>query len=168
MDLLDHNYPLFGFENRQIPELLSWIKTPSDLGYWAGNTFKKGLSPLIFSRHLERKDLTARMMVDTENRLLAYGEIVKMSSRLCSFCRIAIRPDARGSGLGKKFCGSLIEWVKFAPGHEEIMLNTLSSNHAALACYTGIGFKMISRKKKARLVDGIKQDIIKMNYLIRK
>ena len=168
MDILDHNYPLFAFENRQIPELLSWIETPSDLGYWAGNTFKEGLSPLIFSRHLERKDLTARMMLDTENRLLAYGEIVKMSSRLCSFCRIAIRPDARGSGLGKKFCRSLIELVKSAPGYEEIMLNTLSSNHAALACYTGLGFKIISRKKRARLLDGIKQDIIKMNYIIRK
>ena len=36
-------------------------------------------------------------------------EVVKMAE-VCSFCRIAIRPDARGFGLGKKFCGSLIEW----------------------------------------------------------
>ena len=168
METLNHNHQLFSFERRKIPELLSWIKTPSDLSYWAGNTFKEGLSPSKFSGHLARKDLNARMMVDTENKLLAYGEVVKMSSKLCSFCRIAIRPDARGFGLGKKFCCSLIEWVKSVQVHEEVMLNTLSSNHAALACYTGVGFKMVSRKKKARLVDGIKQDIIKMNYSIRR
>ena len=62
------------------------------------------------------------MMVDTENRLLAYGgcknelEIVLLLPN-CNSSRY------KRFWSGQKVLPFLIEWVKSAPGHEEIMLN---------------------------------------------
>ena len=89
MDLLNHNYQLFAFEARQIPELLSWIKTPSDLGYWAGNTFKEGLSPLIFAIPLFPDDVIHfnDVLLDSIQQASPFFTTNHFKSQSCIACK---------------------------------------------------------------------------------
>jgi ribosomal protein S18 acetylase RimI-like enzyme len=156
--------PLVPFQKSWTPEILSWVSSPTDLVLWSGSTFPKGLSTSLFLRHLQRSDLNAIAQLDPTGKLLCYGEVVRMSARRCSFCRIIVRPDSRGLGLGKAFCQQLLDWCILQRGYTEVILNTLGNNQQALSCYQSIGFTITSRKKKARMVGGIKQDLIQLHY----
>jgi ribosomal protein S18 acetylase RimI-like enzyme len=155
---------LLPFQKTWIPEILSWISSPTDLVLWSGNTFPRGLSSSLFLKHLDRADLTSIAQLDPQEKLLCYGEVVRMSASRCSFCRIIVRPDSRGLGLGKAFCQQLLHWSLQNRGYTEVILNTLGNNQKALSCYQSIGFTIASRKKKTRLVGGIKQDLIQLHY----
>ncbi len=156
--------PLVPFQKSWTPEILSWVSSPTDLVLWSGSTFPKGLSISLFLRHLQRSDLNAIAQLDPTGKLLCYGEVVRMSPSRCSFCRIIVRPDSRGLGVGKAFCQQLLDWCILERGYTEVILNTLGNNQKALSCYQSIGFTITSRKKKARMVDGIKQDLIQLHY----
>ena len=158
------NPPLLPFQKPWIPEILSWVSSPRNLVLWSGNTFQKGFTKAHFLRHLDRVDLSAMAQLDPQKKLLCYGEVVRMSASRCSFCRIIVRPDSRGLGLGKAFCLKLLDWCLQKRGYTEVILNTLENNQKALRCYQSIGFSIASRKKKARMVDGIKQDLIQLHY----
>jgi len=155
--------PLVPFQKSWIPEILSWVSSTTDLILWSGSTFPKGLSTHVFFRHLQRTDLTAIAQLDPTGKLICYGEVVRMSASRCSFCRIIVRPDSRGLGLGKAYCQQLLDWC-IQRGYTEVILNSLGNNQKALSCYQSIGFTIASRKKKARTVGGIKQDLIQLHY----
>ncbi|TNC26306.1 GNAT family N-acetyltransferase [Mumia zhuanghuii] len=58
--------------------------------------------------------------------------------------RVAVSPDARGGGLGRRLVTELIDYARKA-GIEILTLDVRGNNHAAMALYERLGFREYGR-----------------------
>ena len=153
------------FEAIWTPVLFSWIRNQLDLSYWSGLTFEKnGFTLNTLKRHILRKDVHALAGLDHDNQLLAYGEIIYDSVRKKVFlCRIIVRPDSRGMGIGKAFCKKIMTHVHLRFGKVKIELNVLRRNQSAINCYRALGFRVSRTISCARILQGEAHDLVWMS-----
>ena len=95
--------------------------------------------------------------------ILCYAEIVKTQNlAFLNLCRVIVRPDLRGKGLGKTFCKSLIDQVILTNRYRSIQLNVLECNQPAISCYQSLGFKISQRFPYARQIKNEAYDVVVM------
>ena len=87
----------------------------------------------------------------------------KGKERTGILCRVIVRPNRRGKGLGKAFCEDLLTWAKEKGGYRKVHLNTFGRNTAAMSCYKALGFRPVFVKPKCRKVGGEWQDLVIMS-----
>ncbi len=143
-------------------ELLSWLKSDSDQILWSGNTFEKGLTQQNFLKHQKRKDLFAFSLIDEDQNLCAYAEVVKKTRLQFDLCRVIVKPCLRRLGLGKSFCKKVIDFSQKRLGCTRLTLNTLENNTSALSCYLSLGFEILEVKRKSRILKNQWIDLIIM------
>lgn len=156
------NLHLQKFPSSQVNSLLSWVEKKTELTQWSGSTFESGFSNKIFLQHIRRSDLHSLAYLNSNNILIAYGEIIISKKNGPALCRVIVNPEHRGVGLGTKFCNSVISWVREFKKFESISLNTLSNNIAAIRCYENLGFKKIQTKHNKRFINGSWQKLVIM------
>ena len=148
---------------KSVNTLVSWIRNEVELSTWSGNTFRKGFSRKRMQEHLKRKDLHSFAQLDDEGNLLCYADIVQGKERTAILCRVIVRPNRRGKGLGKAFCEDLLTWAKEKGGYRKVHLNTFGRNTAAMSCYKALGFRPLFVKPKCRKVGDEWQDLVIMS-----
>ncbi len=64
-----------------------------------------------------------------------------------------IKPEKRGTGLGKSLINKVIDKANSLEGIEQIYLSVVTTNIPAKRMYTSCGFEVFGREKKALKID---------------
>ena len=152
------------FQLKWIPDVHSWIQNSVEMIYWSGQTFvEKGFTLTNFRSHLNSKRILPYARVDKNENVLCYAEIVKTQNLgFLNLCRVIVRPDLRGKGLGKTFCKSLIDQAILMNRYRSIRLNVLECNQPAISCYQSLGFKISQRSPHARQIKNETYNVVVM------
>lgn len=129
-----------------IPEILSWIKTEADMVQWAGSAFSWPLTQKQFSEHLKAAKTQPPTLYPftlcKKDELLGYCEISdyirKYDSAMLS--RVIIAPGKHGKGLGEFMIKEVLQFGFGELGLNRIGLGVFDFNHAAIKCYSKVGF----------------------------
>jgi ribosomal protein S18 acetylase RimI-like enzyme len=152
------------FHLKWIPDVYSWVQNSVEMIYWSGQTFvEQGFTLTNFRSHLNSKRVFPYARVDKNENILCYAEIVKTQNLgFINLCRVIVRPDLRGKGLGKTFCKSLIDQSILMNGYRSIRLNVLECNQPAILCYQSLGFKISQRLPHARQIKNETYNVVVM------
>ena len=161
---LKKNYSFSRFSPENMDLILCWVESEEDRVLWYGNSFSQGLNTETFTKHLERKNLFAFQLTNSNDEIHAYGEVVVQALDRVTLCRIIVKPSHRKQGLGKFLCECLILEINQWNMVKEISLNTLASNKAALGCYQSLGFKAQGIRKRSRRLGRTWHDLILMSF----
>ena len=78
--------------------------------------------------------------ISIENRLVAYGQLVRHSDRIYQICQMVVEPDYQKQNLGRKILSTLIEIAR----QEGAIALTLNARLTAVGFYQKLGFKTFS------------------------
>ena len=147
-----------------IPDVYNWIQNSVEMIYWSGETFvDQGFTLTNFKSHLDSKRILPYARVDKDENILCYAEIVRTQKLgFVNLCRVIVRPDLRGKGLGKTFCKSLMDQPILMNGYRWIRLNVLECNQPAISCYQSLGFKISQRLPHPRQIKNKTYDVFVM------
>jgi RimJ/RimL family protein N-acetyltransferase len=116
--------------------------------------------------HLQQSNGVALVAVDGE-RLVGWLDIARGPFEgLTHYGRLGmgIAPDARGRGLGLRLLEHALDEA-FGRGFERIELEVFASNERAAALYRHVGFVEEGRRRCARKLDGVCDDILMFGML---
>jgi len=74
-------------------------------------------------------------------------------------------PSCWGQGVGREAVTLLLDYAFNLLNLNNVMLGAFAYNQRALACYRGVGFREIGRRREARLIAGRTHDIIMLDLL---
>jgi RimJ/RimL family protein N-acetyltransferase len=77
---------------------------------------------------------------------------------------LGVHRDFRGQGIGKDLLTHTIH-AAFKGPLSHIELDVFANNAAAISLYLKFGFRLEGRKRRARIIDGITEDILIMSLL---
>lgn len=87
----------------------------------------------------------ARAWTARADRVLGYA-VLWRAGRGAQLGNLAVAPDARRRGLGRRLVRTALEAARSA-GAEHVTLEVRESNRAALALYRGMGFRLLDRRE---------------------
>lgn len=142
---------LESFAPEQAATIVSWVRTPQELLWLAPST----QPPLTegdvcdWLRPGGRALVVKTNGVDTTHEtpeaagIIAYGETnpMKLQKNHLWLGHVIIRPDLRGTGLGRRFIEALVDHAFHRQDAQKLSLVVFPGNAAALACYHRVGFK---------------------------
>jgi [ribosomal protein S18]-alanine N-acetyltransferase len=117
-----------------LPEVMT-IENASFSTPWRENTF----------RALMRRSDTDLLVAETEGMLLGYTAAWTVLDQ-SELGNVAVRPEARGRGIGGALVDAVVERVKERGAHE-LFLEVRESNEAAQRVYRERGFVAVGRRK---------------------
>lgn len=77
---------------------------------------------------------------------------------------LGVMPDHRGRGIGRRLMQAATNEC-FAKGYDRVELGVFATNTNAIGLYESLGFVHEGRKRSARMLDGLTEDILMMAIL---
>jgi len=77
-----------------------------------------------------------------------------------------VRADHRRKGLASHLLKNALDRVRSLQSVEVLLINVVTSNHAAIQLYERFGFKTYGHEEKAFKLEGNYHDVLHMNYSV--
>lgn len=119
--------------------LMSWFADRDACKLWGGPAFRHPFTPASFAEDMRFASLAGYALTDVNDTLLGFGQIYPKLQRI-HLARLAIRPDMRGTGLGKRLIGEIITAGQKLFSLRDSSLFVYRRNAAARHCYSRMGF----------------------------
>ena len=94
---------------------------------------------------LTKDGIGVGMVCSSDGKICAYGGMMCAIDE-GQITNIATHPDYRRQGYGRAVLEALIKYAKYN-GIDSISLEVRESNHAAIALYSGLGFKVEGKRR---------------------
>lgn len=146
--------------------LQSWVISKDLLLQFAGTDFEYPLSKDALSSYQQANpDRSFYLGIDRDSLPYAFGEIIPQNNNVPRLARILIGEHRnRGLGMGQLFIRDLIEECVKTYDCPAVELYVWDQNHAAINCYTKVGFELLPEKHKTLIHEYKYYDIYKMTY----
>ena len=137
---------LVPFKQKHIREILSWVKTETDMIQWAGATFDWPLTQKQFREHLKAARLEHPTLypfaLEKHGKVVGYCEISGHRRRYNSamLSRVIISTRYRQKDFGKFMVKQAMQYAFGDLGLHRLGLGVYVSNKSAIRCYTKAGF----------------------------
>ncbi len=123
-----------------IKSLMLWFPTGRSVDIWGGPRFRYPFTPETFQEDVRWRDMDTYCLVDSSLEMLAFGQFYERHERI-NLARLVVSPDRRGQGVGTTLVRLLMEQGRKSIPGREYSLYVYRDNHAAKACYVGLGFE---------------------------
>ncbi len=123
----------------------------------------------------------ARRFLETQRRRGMVQFVAAEAERIVGWCDVipksiegfrhssdlgmGLLPAYRGRGLGRALLERTLERVR-STGLRRVELEVYAGNAAAIALYESCGFRHEGRRRRARLLDGVAEDVVEMAILL--
>jgi RimJ/RimL family protein N-acetyltransferase len=134
------------FKQKNIREILSWIKTEADMIQWAGSKFSWPLTQKQFREHLKSSKAQYPTLYPfglyKGNKIIGYCEIsdYRRYHHSAMLSRVLISPKNRNKGLGELMLKEILHYGFNELNLNRIGLGVFDFNVPAIRCYTKAGF----------------------------
>lgn len=135
-----------------IDELMPWFPDAAATRVWGGPHFRYPFDRASFQEDCRLQDYTPYSLRDPAHRLAAFGQIGVRFGR-AHFARLAVNPEQRGRGVGRRLLKNLLEVSANTEAVAEAALFVYRDNAPALACYHAVGFSIQDYPPNASLAD---------------
>jgi RimJ/RimL family protein N-acetyltransferase len=100
-------------------------------------------------------------------RVVGWCDVIRKTSdgfRHAGDLGMGLLPELRGRGLGRRLLERTLAAAR-ASGIARVELEVYASNAAAIALYERCGFRHEGLRRRARLLDGVAEDVVEMALL---
>ena len=122
---------------KDIEVVVSWIDTRKDCLVWGGPSVSYPIRSKALIEEIGFRADNSYVYKD-EEKVLAFGQVIKKTEGRKHLARIITSPDSRGKGYGFELCNTLVSIA--AESGDVITLNVYRANRAAVALYERLGF----------------------------
>jgi RimJ/RimL family protein N-acetyltransferase len=99
-----------------------------------------------------------------DGRVVGWCDVIRKTSegfRHAGDLGMGLLPDLRGRGIGRRLLARTLAAAR-AAGIARVELEVYAGNAAAITLYERCGFRHEGRRRRARLLDGVAEDVVEM------
>ena len=122
-----------------LPLLQRWFPDGDSAFQWGGPGLRYPFTDATFHEDIRWGRMASWSLIDAADTLLGFGQYYLNHGR-CHLARLAVDPARRGTGLGRRLIGELIQVGLRDLRVAECSLFVLNDNQPAIRCYRALGF----------------------------
>ena len=144
-------YSLRPATEHDLRALMRWFPDAASTRVWGGPSFR---FPFTFDSFIAdaRWPGMSSWCLEHDGLIVGFGQFYDRYHRI-NLARIAVHPERRGEGLGKRLLALLMEEACKTMDFAEFSLFVYRDNAAAIRCYTAMGFAVAEFPPDAPLKD---------------
>lgn len=119
--------------------LMRWFPDAVSIRNWGGPSFRFPFVYESFVVDARWPGMSSWCLKDC-NGMIGFGQYYDRFHRI-NLARIAVHPERRSQGIGRKLVTALMREAGQAMDLAEFSLFVYRDNHAAIRCYSALGFK---------------------------
>lgn len=128
-----------------LSRVLGWLSGEEACRMWAGPNLRVPATPETAWADIEATPENAYVLVDAASEVVAFGQVLPKGDHTAHLARLIVDPEARGRGIGRALCETLIDIGSGTHAATYFTLNVYASNRPAVRLYQRLGFSVKER-----------------------
>ncbi len=125
-----------------LAHIMSWFPDADSLALWGGPAFRFPFTQKSFFADCCWPSMASYVLRNDQEQTLAFGQLYERLDRV-HLARLAVGPDFRGQGIGKRLIAALCEEGAKKLNRDEFSLFVRKDNETAFRLYERLNFKCV-------------------------